>query len=273
MAQSTVSEIDFKSIKVDSKFNARQVIDPSEIEALGKSIHSKGLLEPLVVKQNGSGFNLLAGFKRHMAISELIRDGKWKGDKVPCSIVESESVQDDKLTNLAENMARSDLSKKDLCRVLDELEGEKGYKPAHIVKTTGIPQPVLSSCLSVWRKLEPSIKKEWLDSPEGTFNFSDLVSLSRKEYAKQLEAWAEMRGESDDDGEDEEKEKDPKTDVVKRPGVRALKEKLDELMFDTYKDGEDEKKEKRDVGPEDGGKIAALKWALGITRTLRKEKD
>jgi ParB-like chromosome segregation protein Spo0J len=274
--QSTALEISFKDIKVNPKFNVRTNIDPTEIENLSKSIHSKGLLESLVVKRNGSGFELLAGFKRHLAISTLIQEGKWKGETVPCTVVASESIQDDKLTNLAENINRSSIGKKDMCRALDELEGEKGYKPAHIVKTTGIHQSELSACLSVWRKLEPSIKKEWLAAPEDTFNFSDLIKLSRMEHAKQLEVWAEMRGDKDDTGEetgdDDDKEKDAK-DVVKKPGIRAIKEKLDLLMFETTGEGEDLKKEKREVGPEDAGKIQALKWCLGIIKNLRREKE
>jgi ParB family chromosome partitioning protein len=65
-------------------------IDPGEIQALKDSIELVGVQENLVVREINTGefkseYEIIAGHKRHLAVSELVAEGKMEG-LVPCKI-------------------------------------------------------------------------------------------------------------------------------------------------------------------------------------------
>ena len=60
-------------------------IDPKEIEALKNTIELVGIQENLVVREITEGefsgeYEIIAGHKRHLAISELVNEGRASGD-------------------------------------------------------------------------------------------------------------------------------------------------------------------------------------------------
>ena len=70
-------------------------MDPSEIAALKETIELVGVQENLVVKQITTGeyageYEIIAGHKRHRAVTELIAEGKEVSPLLPCK-VESEA--------------------------------------------------------------------------------------------------------------------------------------------------------------------------------------
>lgn len=70
-------------------------MDPAEIEALKETIELVGVQENLVVKKIATGKNageyeIIAGHKRHRAVTELLAEGKEISELLPCK-VESEA--------------------------------------------------------------------------------------------------------------------------------------------------------------------------------------
>lgn len=80
----------------------RQQFSQDELESLAHSIRSVGILQPLVVRQVSSGWELIAGERR-------LRAARLAGlQTVPCLPTEADS-QSSSLLALVENLLRSDL--------------------------------------------------------------------------------------------------------------------------------------------------------------------
>lgn len=101
------TEPGFRTVAVASitpnPLQPRKEFDPSELEDLRKSIQSSGLLQPLLVRPNGSGFELVAGERRFRAVQSL----GWRDVPVHVRDLDDQAV----LTlALIENLQRSDLN-------------------------------------------------------------------------------------------------------------------------------------------------------------------
>ncbi len=93
-----------------NRFQPRRSLDPAALAELKSSIAANGLLQPVVVRQTGSGYELVAGERRWRAVKDL----GWK--KIPAVV---RDVDDRTLLTLAlvENLQRASLS------AIDEAEG------------------------------------------------------------------------------------------------------------------------------------------------------
>ena len=97
----------FRTVSVASiainPLQPRKNFDPRELGDLRASIQANGLLQPLLVRPRGTGFELVAGERRFRAIQEL----RWRD--VPVHVRE---LDDQAVLTLAliENLQRSDLN-------------------------------------------------------------------------------------------------------------------------------------------------------------------
>lgn len=93
-----------------NRYQPRRAIDPEALKELKQSIASSGLIQPIVVRPSGDGYELVAGERRWRAVREL----GWK--RIPAVIRE---VDERTLLTLAlvENLQRASLSP------IDEAEG------------------------------------------------------------------------------------------------------------------------------------------------------
>lgn len=108
----------------------RTHFNESELEELSESIRENGVLQPLLVRKNGSKYEIIAGERRYQA-------SKIAGlEKVPVIV---RDVDDQKMLELAliENLQRSDLN---------PIEEAKGYK--QLIKASGMTQEALSKAVS-----------------------------------------------------------------------------------------------------------------------------
>lgn len=97
----------FRTVSVASiatnPLQPRKSFDPAELEELRASIQANGLLQPLLVRPRGAGFELVAGERRFRAIQEL----RWRDVPVHVRDLDDQAV----LTlALIENLQRSDLN-------------------------------------------------------------------------------------------------------------------------------------------------------------------
>jgi ParB family chromosome partitioning protein len=81
----------------------RRTFDAAAIEALAASIAEVGLLEPIVVREQGDRFEIVAGERRYRALRRL----GWK--RAPVRVVALDDAQA-QLANAVENLNREDLN-------------------------------------------------------------------------------------------------------------------------------------------------------------------
>lgn len=105
-------QIPIDAIEVNP-YQPRQIFDPAGVEELVQSIRQHGLLQPIVVRPHGSGYQLISGERRLRAFRIL---GK---SAIPATI--REGVTDQELLELAlvENVQRKDL---------DPVERAQGFR-------------------------------------------------------------------------------------------------------------------------------------------------
>jgi len=90
-------------IIADPAFNSRTTMDDAALSELVASIRAVGLLQPPVVRPVPEGFHLVAGFRRHAAITIL----GWT--HVDVTVLDIDEAQA-RAINLEENLARHDLN-------------------------------------------------------------------------------------------------------------------------------------------------------------------
>lgn len=108
----------------------RTHFNESQLEELSESIRENGILQPLLVRKNGSKYEIIAGERRYQA-------SKIAGlTELPVIV---RDVDDQKMLELAliENLQRSDLN---------PIEEAKGYK--QLIKTSGMTQEALAKAVS-----------------------------------------------------------------------------------------------------------------------------
>jgi len=84
-------------------YQPRQQFDQAELDRLSQSITDHGMLQPLVVRRGGAGFQIVAGERRWRAA----KAAGW--EKVPCQVSDVDQRQLAELA-IVENVQRKDLS-------------------------------------------------------------------------------------------------------------------------------------------------------------------
>ena len=113
-----------------NKDQPRKTFDEQELQELADSISQNGILQPLLVRPKGSGYEIVAGERRYQA-------AKLAGlSEVPVIIREISDADVFKLA-LIENLQRSDLS---------PLEEARGYR--QLINAQGLTQEELAHALS-----------------------------------------------------------------------------------------------------------------------------
>jgi len=100
--QDTVQELPLTEL-VANQFQPRTVFDGDRIEELAVTIEEHGLLQPIVVRKQGTGYEIIAGERRYRAVRSL----GW--ETIPAIVKE---MTDETTASLAliENLQREDLT-------------------------------------------------------------------------------------------------------------------------------------------------------------------
>lgn len=148
---------------------------------LAESIRERGLLEPLIVRELRSEtdgprrFQLLAGFRRLAAARHL------QMRRVPVRVVASSDAEA-RATNVAENLARTDLTDADAVRAIEDLHVTHGWGVRQIARTSGRPASWISDLLTVARS-----RREREALQDGRIALNAAVRVARlKEAAPEL---------------------------------------------------------------------------------------
>lgn len=174
-------------------------MDPAEIKALKETIELVGVQENLVVKEINDGehagdYEIIAGHKRHRAVTELLAEGKDISPLLPCKVESADSVKNELIlifTNSTQR-ERSDYCKmQEAQRVRELLQEYAKYNDLHGRKRD-IIAGILNTSKSVIGRLDnirsniiPEFLEEYKDGKIST-DAADKIAGATPEQQRQL---------------------------------------------------------------------------------------
>ena len=131
IAEGELIRISLDQIYIDTANNIRD--DYQEMDSLQATIEATGgIIQPVLVAEidpspdtEEKPYGLIAGFRRCLCLEELAKEDPSFGENIPALVVSPESQSGIKLTQLIENLQRSELSPIETAKAIkDSLEDE-----------------------------------------------------------------------------------------------------------------------------------------------------
>lgn len=135
--------LDINNISPNSK-QPRKHFDDEKISELAKSIEVHGILQPIMVRKAGAGYEIVAGERRWRAA----RKAGLK--KVPC-IVRELTEEQNMLVAIIENMQREDLNPMEEAEALNQMITTFGLTQEQVSKSVGKSRPYITNVLRLLR--------------------------------------------------------------------------------------------------------------------------
>lgn len=123
-----------------------------EIADLLPSIRANGLLQPLVVRPNCEGYEIVAGQRRYHALLKLTDEGI--SDPVPCVVMQEGDDAKAIEASLAENLARLPMDEIDQYKAFAALVRE-GKGVEDIVASFGVTERLVRQKLAIGNLIDP----------------------------------------------------------------------------------------------------------------------
>lgn len=138
-------------IHVKEGFNPRK--DFGNIKELAANIRANGLFEPLIVRKNDEGFQLIDGERRFRAISLLMEKDEGP-DVVPCRIMEMTDIEALVATvATGTGLSLNALEQAEVCERL----AEDGHKQKDIAKMFGMSQAWVSQRFKLLKVIKQAV--------------------------------------------------------------------------------------------------------------------
>ena len=133
------NEISISSI-VANQYQPRTTFDEKRLKELSESIKKHGIIQPLLVREDGNKFELVAGERR-------LRAAKIAGiKKVPVVVAKINDTQSLEIAIL-ENVQREDLNPLEVSKGYQRLKEEFGYTQEQVAKSVGKPRSSVANSL------------------------------------------------------------------------------------------------------------------------------
>lgn len=123
-----------------SPFQPRRTFDEAKIEELAASIRNQGIIQPLVVRPRGDGFELIAGERRWRA---AVKAGLSKVPVVVRDASDHEALQ----LALVENLQREDLNPIEEATGYRRLQEEFHWSQEEMAEKVGKSRPAIANSL------------------------------------------------------------------------------------------------------------------------------
>jgi ParB family chromosome partitioning protein len=149
MAEENMKPIELDKINI-GKWNVRTLDREKGIDELVESIQKYGLLQPIVVFQEGDKFDLIIGQRRLRAFKELKKKDPLKFNKIS-AIVLPQKLEDEqlKILSLSENIHRVELNREDIVEVISYLYNRHNKSAKNVAKLLGISIPTVYNYLKI----------------------------------------------------------------------------------------------------------------------------
>lgn len=175
----TVQQLGLESIK-PSKTNPRRVVNGHALDELTQSVKEHGVLQPILVRPNGKGYEIVAGHRRYAAAE------KAGLETLPVFVRELTDEQALEL-QLIENLERSDL------HPLEEAQGYQQLIAVHKYDVTRIAEKIGRSIKYVYDRVKllqlvPAAKDLFLEDKITAGHAILLARLSPKDQKRAIES-------------------------------------------------------------------------------------
>ncbi len=144
-------EISISKIKTN-QYQPRTTFDEKKLQELSESIKKHGVVQPILVREEGGGYELVAGERR-------MRASKLAGlKKIPAVVTKATDIQSLEIAIL-ENVQREDLNPLEISKGYQRLKDEFGYTQEQVAKSVGKPRSSIANSLRLLT-LSPKIQTE-----------------------------------------------------------------------------------------------------------------
>ncbi len=195
-----LQHIPLSSLKI-APVNVRHTRKPPDVSDILPSIRARGVLQPLLVRPNGRGFEIIAGRRRYFAAIKVAEEQGVAADDVliPCAITVKGDDVGAMEASLIENVARAPMDE------LEEYEAyarllKQGRGVADIAQTFGVTELYVKQRFAL-ANLQPRIKDAYRN---GDIEPEDLQLLTAASRRQQKEWIAALEQGSDPDNEEAE---------------------------------------------------------------------
>jgi len=163
MAETKLTQVRVKEIR-PSHFQVRESFDDKAIEELAKSIHSYGLMHPILVRpiKGRLPYEIVHGERRWRAVQKL-------GESKILANIRKLDDLDAEVTSLVENVQREDLKPHELAKALKRLR-DAGLSYGEISRRTGKVESWIKNLIGFEEEAAPSLKRaveRFYETPRG----------------------------------------------------------------------------------------------------------
>ncbi len=145
--QTSLVDVDLTNVRANSK-QPRRVFDDDALKELAESIKAEGVVQPIVVRESGGGYEIIAGERRWRA-------AQVAGLRTIPAVVRRSDDRDSLVLAMAENVARVDLNPVDQARGYAVLSDELDLTQAEIARRVGKSRAAVANTMRLLELPDP----------------------------------------------------------------------------------------------------------------------
>lgn len=173
-----IQDIELSKI-MPNKFQPRRQFSEESIKELAQTLDKEGLLQPIVVRENEYGYEIIAGERRFRAAQSL----GW--EKIPAIV---NNMNDDQAASLAliENLQRENLNPIDEAKAYKNLMKLNNLTQTQLAKNMGKSQSYVANKLRLL-KLTPKVQSYLASGEISARHGRVLVGLSERDQSRMVD--------------------------------------------------------------------------------------
>jgi len=170
---------------IPNRFQPREVFDEAELEELAESIREHGIIQPIIVRQIGDKYELIAGERRSKASA-------MAGFTTIPAIIRNMDDKESAKVSLLENLQRKNLSAIEEARTYERIIDLDNMTQSELARTMGKSQPMIANKLRLLT-LPEEVQNALIKNQISERHARSLLNV--KDKAKQIELLDKIRAE------------------------------------------------------------------------------